>query len=84
MQQEQRFLPDVKLQHRQLVQQLNGIFNALRFLCPTLNPKLGQVEPPETQRQPGALAWADGVNWNPGSGEGLYRYTKAGTWVLVG
>lgn len=26
---------------------------------------------------------ADGTNWNPGSGEGLYRYTGS-AWVFVG
>ncbi len=35
---------------------------------------------PDKPRQ-GQLYYADGTNWNPGSGEGLYRYS--GGWVLV-
>lgn len=29
------------------------------------------------------LAIADGTNWNPGSGAGLYRY-QGGSWVFIG
>ena len=32
----------------------------------------------------GMLAYADGTQWDPGSGEGLYRYTLAGSWTKVG
>jgi hypothetical protein len=31
----------------------------------------------------GLLAYANGVGWNPGSGEGYYRY-QSGIWVVVG
>lgn len=34
--------------------------------------------------KPGQMVYADGVTWNPGSGEGVYRRTLAGTWVFVG
>lgn len=34
-------------------------------------------KPPE-----GMLAIADGTNWNPGSGYGLYIY-KSGTWTFI-
>jgi len=37
-----------------------------------------------TRPRAGMLAYADGTTWNPGSGEGLYRYTLAGTWAFVG
>lgn len=30
----------------------------------------------------GMLAIADGTNWNPGSGKGLYEY-KSGTWTKL-
>jgi len=33
---------------------------------------------------PGMILYADGTEWNPGSGEGIYRYSLAGTWVFVG
>src|SRR3990167_7620016 len=35
-----------------------------------------------TKPEEGLLRYADGTNWNPGSGAGLYRYTS-GAWVLV-
>lgn len=38
---------------------------------------------PEPLR-PGRVVYADGTDWNPGSGEGLYRRTLANTWVKVG
>ena len=31
----------------------------------------------------GLLVYADGSTWNPGSGQGLYRYTGS-AWVFVG
>ena len=34
--------------------------------------------------QPGMIVYADGTDWNPGSGEGTYQYSIAGSWVLVG
>lgn len=40
------------------------------------------VVPPK--RKPGMVVYADGVKWNPGSGEGLYRYTLAGIWKFIG
>ena len=30
----------------------------------------------------GQTVWADGVNWNPGSGAGMYEY-RAGVWVKL-
>ena len=32
----------------------------------------------------GMVIYADGTSWNPGSGEGLYRYSLGGTWVYIG
>jgi hypothetical protein len=46
---------------------------------------LWNMEPwtqPPTNPTEGTLVMADGVNWNPGSGYGLYLY-KSGTWKLV-
>lgn len=39
------------------------------------------VEPPKPRK--GDLRYADGVSWNPGSGQGVYVY-KGTTWVLLG
>lgn len=32
----------------------------------------------------GDIRYADGTSWNPGSGEGIYRYSIAGTWAFLG
>lgn len=37
-----------------------------------------------TKVRAGMLVYADGTTWNPGSGEGVYRYSLAGAWVFVG
>lgn len=37
-----------------------------------------------SKRKPGLVVYADGVDWNPSSGEGLYRYNIAGVWVFIG
>lgn len=34
--------------------------------------------------RPGRVVYADGTDFDPGSGEGLYRRTLANTWVFVG
>jgi hypothetical protein len=34
--------------------------------------------------KPGLVVYADGTDWDPGSGEGLYRYNLAGSWVFIG
>lgn len=38
---------------------------------------------PENLRA-GRVVYADGVDWDPGSGEGLYRRTIANAWVYIG
>lgn len=44
--------------------------------------KVWHVEPdkPRTAQ----AYYADGTQWNPGSGEGLYIYKSGGSWVLLG
>jgi hypothetical protein len=39
---------------------------------------------PPTRIVPGLVVYADGVSWNPGGGEGLYRRTLANIWTRVG
>jgi len=60
---------------------LNQVLRAQWWINPLLNPECGRVVP--APLYPGLLAWADGTNWNPGSGEGFYRYTGS-AWVFVG
>lgn len=33
-----------------------------------------------TKPRAGDIRYADGTNWNPGSGEGLYLYLSTGAW----
>jgi len=54
----------------------------LRWTDP-FHPSYGMAEPPAKYRKRGLLAYANGTDWNPGSGEGLYRY-GAGAWVFIG
>lgn len=37
------------------------------------------VEP--VRKYQGMIVFADGVSWNPGSGEGVYAYTSQNVWV---
>ncbi|MEW6096565.1 MAG: hypothetical protein AB1567_08575 [bacterium] len=64
---------------------VNKIYQALAYISPILNLNLGQVEPTTDYKRDGILAYADGVNFNPGSGKGLYRYdSSTSSWVFVG
>lgn len=36
------------------------------------------------KRKPGLVVYADGIKWNPGSGEGLYRFTLGKIWKFIG
>lgn len=53
----------------------------------TFSTTVGQYDvlhaPPEKPRH-GLVVYADGTNWNPGSGEGLYRFSSIATWVFLG
>lgn len=37
-----------------------------------------------TKPRAGMLVYADGTSWNPGSGEGVYRFSLAAAWVYIG
>ncbi len=37
---------------------------------------------PEKPRQ-GMIRYADGTNWNPSGGEGIYFFNSSGTWVKL-
>ena len=39
------------------------------------------VEP--TRPRKGDIRYADGTDWNPGSGEGIYFFNNAGTWIQL-
>ena len=60
-----------KISDQTTVNQVDGIEFKVWNVLPD-KPRAGQVY------------YADGTQWNPGSGEGLYRYSTGGSWVLLG
>lgn len=51
-----------------------------RWMDPT-HPEFGKVEPPSNIRRVGLRAYANGTDWNPGSGAGYYHWTGS-VWAL--
>ena len=49
-------------------------------IVPELTLEVLNSEP--TKLRNGLVVYADGTNWNPGSGEGVYAY-EAGSWVKL-
>lgn len=58
------------------------IQRALNDPQPIFSLQVLHVQP--VKRKAGDVVYADGVDWNPGSGEGLYRYTLGGSWAFIG
>lgn len=47
--------------------------------------RVERVHAAPTKPQDGQLAYADGSDWNPGSGRGVYRYDSTSVaWVFLG
>lgn len=60
------------------------IITNLMWLSPAIWPECGKFEPQAKYRRHGLLAYADGVNWNPGKGEGIYRWNiYTSVWELA-
>jgi hypothetical protein len=75
--------PNITLE--ELGNNLSAINASNIWISPILNRDLGAFEPSPEFLYDGLLAYADGTNWNPGSGKGYYRYNLATTaWVAVG
>lgn len=62
-----------------LLEELNNIARSTSTDIVQLQPQ--SVAP--TRPRAGLLVEADGINWNPGSGAGLYIF-RAGAWVFIG
>jgi len=61
------------------------LFEILRWSLPAVWPEAGKSEPPDDIRFDGLLAYADGTNWDPGSGKGYYRWDgPTSSWVPLG
>jgi len=64
-----------------VVTELNRLGNIL------LNQSLLRLEQTNTapsKPRIGDIRYSDGTNWNAGSGEGIYFYNAAGSWVKLG
>ena len=73
--------PDAKDLPAFLNQELSNIERAQNEPVSFLRLEIAHKPPPKVED--GLYVDADGVDWNPGSGAGLYRY-RAGAWVFVG
>ncbi len=62
------------------LRRLSTVLEAIRF--DTLVLEEQNVEPDKKISDVALFAFADGTNWNPGSGAGLYAYI-GGVWTLV-
>jgi len=52
------------------------------------NPEVESIQVTVTNSSPdkprqGQMYYADGANWDPGSGEGIYFYNASSTWVKL-
>ena len=67
---------------------IDGVNRALRDIEAAINALYdGEFErtkiAPSKPKEP-TLRYADGVNWNPGTGKGWYSYDESsGAWVVV-
>lgn len=65
--------------------QINAIVDGLNVLAAQVERGAYDVQYREPLRpRAGVVAYADGVTWNPGSGEGLYVYKSDNAWHLLG
>lgn len=63
-----------------LLQELNRVANSFTVSAQTTTLPVLTVEP--TKKETGQIVFADGTEWNPGSGRGLYYYdTNAWTFI---
>lgn len=73
--------PDANALPAFLDQELSEIERAQNEPVFILQLAVSNVAPAKVR--PGMLVEADGTNWNPGLGAGLYIY-RAGAWVFIG
>lgn len=62
--------------------QLNNLEAMLNDGTSTIRVSVSDKVPPKPRK--GQIYYADGVNWNPGSGEGLYVFKGAAGWKFLG
>lgn len=65
----------------EILRELRAISEALNSSVPTLRLDVSYKQP--KKYADGTIVLADGTNWNPGSGAGVYCY-RAGAWRFLG
>jgi hypothetical protein len=66
-----------------VLQEFAAIVQAANREEPFIELQVRHAEPARVRA--GMVALADGVDWNPGSGEGLYRRDKTNaSWIFLG
>ena len=66
--------PELNAQLNQVLLQLSGaVYAALQL-------RLAPMHHAPLRPRAGMLAYADGTNWNPGAGEGLYEFRSDVAW----
>lgn len=71
------FPPELRDVIKRMIQDESGTLSFDRI---SLNPLSVVPAKPRT----GVIVYADGVNWDPGSGEGLYRFDSTSVWRFIG
>lgn len=66
-----------------LNEELSMVERGFNAPLPYLSLEILNAAPLKLPTDRALLAVADGVNWNPGAGPGLYRY-QGGSWTFVG
>ena len=68
---------------RELVRWIKQEFDKISKAVSSLEYQFPPMTEAPERYSIGFVAYADGVNWNPGAGEGLYVYKSTG-WSLLG
>ena len=76
------YSPDPLLELRDVEDELTKVAQTLRE-PPVLHLALEKLHAAPAKPYDGLIAYADGTDWNPGAGEGVYCYYAA-AWNLLG
>jgi hypothetical protein len=70
-------------ENRELVRYIKGELDKISQAISSLEHQYPPLHAAPERYSIGYVAYADGTDWNPGAGEGLYVY-KSGGWTLLG
>jgi hypothetical protein len=69
--------------NRELARWIKNELDKISVAISSLEHQYPPLNSPPERYSEGFVAFADGTNWNPGSGKGLYVYKSTG-WALLG